>query len=79
MPKFAEGKMLVKQIARVTYWLAVICLLLALISRLMNALGFEAIQFTTKGHPVDYHSFLDATILFLFASMASSLYARLES
>jgi hypothetical protein len=71
--------MVVKLIARVTYWLAILCLLLALISRLINALGYEAIHFTTRGHPVDYHSFLDGALLFLFASMASSLYARLES
>jgi len=71
--------MLVKQIARVTYWLAVICLLLSLASRIMNALGFEAVHVITKGNPIDFHSFLDAAILFLFASMASSLYARLES
>ena len=70
--------MLVKQIARVTYWLAILCLVLALVSRLINALGYEAIHFTTRGHPVDYHSFLDGALLFLFASMASSLYARLE-
>jgi hypothetical protein len=48
------------------------------ILRLMNALGFEMVGVLTKGHPIDYHSLLDGALLFLFSSIASSLYARLE-
>ena len=70
--------MLVKMIARLTYWVGMACVALAVILRLMNALGFEMVGVLTKGHPIDYHSLLDGALLFLFSSIASSLYARLE-
>jgi len=70
--------MLVKRIAQVTYWVGMVCVALALFSRLMSVFGFEMTHVFSKGHPIDYHSYLDASLLFLFASMASSLYARLE-
>ena len=71
--------MVAKLIARVTYWLGIICMVLAVALRLFNALGFEFTHMVTKGNPIDVRSFLDATLLFLFASMASSLYARLDN
>jgi len=71
--------MAVKVIARVTYWLGLVCAALSLSSRFMNAMGFEMTRFTTRGNPIDFRSFLNAALLFLFASIASSLYARLES
>jgi hypothetical protein len=73
-----RAAMLVKTIARLTYWVGMACVALALISRLMNAMGFEMVGVLTKGHPIDYHSLLDGALLFLFSSIASSLYARLE-
>jgi hypothetical protein len=60
--------MLVKTIARLTYWVGMTCVVLALISRGMNALGFEMTGVLTKGHPIDYHSLLDGALLFLFSS-----------
>jgi hypothetical protein len=78
-PNFAEETMVVKTIARVTYWLGILCVAAALFSRLMNILGFEAVRMSTKGNPIDFRSFLDAALLFLFSSIASSLYARLDS
>jgi hypothetical protein len=74
-----EGTMVVKLIARVTYWIGIACMVIALGARLTNALGFELVRFTTKGNPIDFRSFLDASLLFLFATIASSLYSRLES
>jgi hypothetical protein len=73
-----EDAMLVKRIAQVTYWVGIACVALALISRLMSFFGFEMTLSFAKSHPIDFHSFLDAALLFLFSSMASSLYARLE-
>jgi hypothetical protein len=70
--------MLVKLIARVTYWIGITCTVLALAFRLFNAMGFEFLHVTTRGNTIDFRSFLDGALLFLFASMASSLYARLE-
>jgi hypothetical protein len=79
MRKFTEGIMVVKLIARVTYWLGIVCMVLALALRVFNAMGFEFLHVVTKGNTIDFRSFLDATLLFLFASMASSLYARLDT
>jgi hypothetical protein len=75
----AEGTMLVKLIGRVTYWLGIICVVLALGSRIMNVLGFEMTRVLTRGNQIDFRSFLDGALLFLFASIASSLYTRLDS
>jgi hypothetical protein len=63
----------------VTYWLGITCTALALGFRLFNAMGFEFIHVVTKGNTIDFRSFLDAALLFLFASIASSLYSRLDS
>ena len=71
--------MAAKLIARVTYWLGITCAILAMALRLFNAMGFEFTHLVTKGNTIDFRSFLDAALLFLFASMASSLYARLDS
>jgi hypothetical protein len=79
MRKFTEAIMVVRLIARVTYWLGIVCMVLALTLRVCNAMGFEFLHVVTKGNPIDFRSFLDATLLFLFASMASSLYARLDT
>jgi hypothetical protein len=73
-----EDAMLVKRIAQVTYWLGMACVVAAVFSRLMTFFGFEMTLAFAKSHPIDFHSFLDAALLFLFSSMASSLYARLE-
>jgi len=70
--------MVVTMIARVTYWLGILCVVAALGSRLMNIMGFEFLRFSTRGNSVDFRSFLDGSLLFLFASIASSLYVRLD-
>jgi len=75
----AEVTMVVKLIARFTYWLGLVCGILAVITRLANALGFESMRVMTRGNPFDFRSFLDAALLLIFASMASSLYARIDS
>jgi hypothetical protein len=74
----AEGTMVVKLIARVTYWLGTLCFALALGARVMNALGFEMTHVSTRGNPIDFHSFIDGAVLSLLVSMASSLYSRLD-
>jgi hypothetical protein len=71
--------MIVKLIARFTYWLGLLCASLAVITRLANALGFESIRVVTRGNPIDFKSFLDAALLLMFASIASSVYARIDS
>jgi hypothetical protein len=70
--------MIVKRIAQVTYWLGLICATLALIFRFANMFGYEFAHISTRGNSVDVRSYLDAALLFLFTSIASSLYARVE-
>jgi hypothetical protein len=75
----AEVNMLVKLIARFTYWSGLLCASLAVITRLANALGFESVRIVTRGNTVDFKSFLDAALLLMFACIASSVYARIDS
>lgn len=68
-----------KHILRWSYWLGVVCAVLAIVMRLSNALGFEFVHVPTKGNWIDFHSLLDAALLFLFIAIASSGYAGSKS
>ena len=68
-----------KYILTGSYWLGVTCTVLALVTRVSNALGFEFVHFTTRGNVIDFHSLLDAALLFLFVAIASSGYALFKS
>ena len=68
-----------KQILKWSYWLGVTCAVLAIVMRLSNALGFELVHVPTRGNWIDFHSFLDAALLFLFIAIASSGYAIFKS
>ncbi|MGA7916825.1 MAG: hypothetical protein WCA00_16445 [Candidatus Acidiferrales bacterium] len=67
-----------KYILKVSYWLGIICAVLALIARVSSSFGYEMV-FNTRGHGIDYHSLLDAALLFLFVAMASAGYALTKS
>lgn len=68
-----------KYILKVSYWLGVICAVLAIVMRVSSSLGFEMVTLNTRGHAIDYHSLLDGALLFLFIAMASALYAISQS
>ena len=68
-----------KYILKASYWLGVVCAVLAIVMRLSNALGFEFVRFSTRGNGIDFHSLLDAALLFLFIAIASSGYAIFKS
>ena len=68
-----------KYILMVSYWLGIIAAVLALIMRVSSAMGFEMVALNTRGHAIDYHSLLDAALLFLFVAMASAGYASFTS
>lgn len=68
-----------KYILIVSYWLGIIAALLALIARVSSSLGYEMVALNTRGHAIDYHSFLDAALLFLFVAMASAGYASFKA
>lgn len=68
-----------KYILKVSYWVGVICAVLAIVTRVASSLGFEMLTLNTRGHAIDYHSLLDAALLFLFIAMASEGYASFKA
>ena len=68
-----------KYILKVSYWVGVVCAVLAIIARVSSSMGFEMIALRTRDHAIDYHSLLDAALLFLFIAMASAGYASFKS
>lgn len=78
VPPGEEDRM-VKYIAISSYWLGVICAVVALVARMCDALGIFSMRFVTKGNLIDFRSFLDAALLFLFITIASASYASFVS
>jgi hypothetical protein len=68
-----------KSIARLSFWLGIGCLVIAVIWRAMNALGMLLPVTVTPGHTVWYLSFFHGSILFFVATIAASCYAWLNS
>ena len=73
-----EGGM-VKYIAVGSYWLGVVCALVAVVARICDATGILFVRFLTKGNNIDFRSFLDAGLLFLFIAIASANYEWFQS
>jgi hypothetical protein len=73
-----EGTM-EKYILMVSYWLGILCAVAAIVMRVSSSLGYEMVTLNTRGHAIDYHSLLDAALLFLFVAIASAGYASLKS
>jgi hypothetical protein len=70
---------MVKYIAVGSYWVGVLCALVALVGRLSDALGVAFVRILNKGNMIDVHSFLDAALLFLFVAIASASYEWMQS
>lgn len=70
---------MVKYIAVGSYWLGVVCALVAVVGRICDALGIAFVHILTKGNNIDVRSFLDAGLLFLFIAIASANYEWLQS
>jgi hypothetical protein len=73
-----EGGM-VKYIAVSSYWLGVVCSLVAVVARLCDAMGIAFVHILTRGNNIDFRSFLDAGLLFLFIAIASANYEWFQS
>ncbi len=65
---------MVKLLIRVSYWLGVACVVLAVLSKALNALGMNYLQFITRGNDVDYHSFVLGALLFFLMAIATSCF-----
>lgn len=74
-----EEGVMVKYIAVGSYWVGLVCALVALVGRLSDALGFAFVRILNKGNMIDVHSFLDAALLFLFIAIASANYEWMQS
>lgn len=63
-----------KHIIQWGYWLGVVCVVLAVVTRGLNVLGVVNLL-TGRGNPIGYRSFLDGALLFFLAAIATSAYA----
>jgi hypothetical protein len=61
-----------KQILRLSYWLGVICVALAVVARILNMAGLSATLIPTRGNAISFRSFVDGAILFLLTAIAST-------
>jgi hypothetical protein len=74
-----EEGVMVKYIAVGSYWLGVVCALVAVVGPLCDAFGIAFVRIMIKGHMIDVRIFLDAGLLFLFIALASANYEWLQS
>ena len=68
-----------KLIARWSYWLGFVCLVIAVIWRTLNAFGMWMPLNVTPGHTIWYLSFFHASILFFGTTVATACYAWLNA
>jgi hypothetical protein len=61
-----------KLLINVSYWLGVVCIALAMLSKALNALGVNFLQFMTRGNDVGYHSFVLGAVLFFLMAIATA-------
>lgn len=61
-----------KHIMRWSYWLGVVCVVLAVVIRILNALGLPTILLQTRGNAISFRSFVDGALLFLITSIATA-------
>lgn len=67
-----------KHIARWSYWLGMLCLVIALGWRIINAVGLLVPPSTAPARTVSYWSFYHGSFLFLAASIASTCFVWLS-
>jgi|HubBroStandDraft_6_1064221.scaffolds.fasta_scaffold303444_2 hypothetical protein len=62
-----------KLVMRLSYWLCLLCGLLALITRCLAALNLPSIAFVNSGvNAISYHSFVDGVVLFFMISLTTA-------
>ena len=74
-----EQKVVFKLIQTSSYWLGVTFAALALLSRVLDTVGRNFLDFETRGGGVGYHTFTNGMYFFLAISIATSLYAKTNS
>jgi hypothetical protein len=68
-----------KLIARWSYWLGIVCLVVAVIWRIATAFGLWMASNVTRENPIGYWSFFHASILLFVAAIATTSCAWLNS
>jgi hypothetical protein len=68
------GSSMEKQIIRWSFWLGSLCAVLALAARSLDVMGFDTLNFSTKGSEIGYHTFMNGTFFFYLFSIAISNY-----
>jgi hypothetical protein len=68
-----------KHIIRYSYWLGVLSVLLALLTRALNILGLSIATIPTRGGSIDYRSYLDGSVLFFLTAIATASYVWFKS
>ena len=58
-----------------SYWLGVVCVVLAIVTRFLNTLGLPTMLLQTRGNPISPRSFVDGALLFLITSIATAGFA----
>jgi hypothetical protein len=62
-----------KLVMRLSYWLCLLCALLALITRCLAALNLPSVAFVSSGaNAVSYHSFVDGVLLFFATGLTTA-------
>jgi hypothetical protein len=61
-----------KHIMRWSYWLGVICVALAVLTRLLNTVGLSTTLLQTRGDSISFRTFVDGALLFLMTSIATA-------
>jgi len=64
-----------KHIMQWSYWLGVICVVSAIVTRFLNTLGLPSMLLQTRGNSISYRSFVDGALLFLITSIATAGFA----
>jgi hypothetical protein len=61
-----------KLVMRISYTLCVICVLLALIIRILAVFGSTTTLFSSRALPIGYHSFVDGVWIFSLLTLSSA-------
>jgi hypothetical protein len=61
-----------KHILRWSYWLGLICVVVAVVIRILNMAGTPATLLATRGNGLSYRSFVDLSVLLLLISIATA-------
>jgi hypothetical protein len=63
-----------KKILQYSYWLGLLCAVVAVAWRAATVLGYFTAPITQKGFSLTYNSFLNGAVLFLLTAIATGAY-----